>query len=349
MSITRMPINQFMNEVRAAYSRKDGYIMGATGQDPKKWSTGSWWFTQYSGSQKTKALYWREHAARVWDCNGLAEGIYKDFSGVDINTKARYNYSGWCSPKGTGLIPASQRREGAAVFWGNTAATITHVAYLDAPVESNNPTGDWWIIEARGVMYGVVRTKLSSRKPNFWGLMTKYFDYSDTEIDYVEPSLGERILKKGMEGSDVKTMQENLITLGYDCGKWGADGEFGSDTEAALKAFQEAKSLEVDGEYGPLSHAAMLAALDALQPPVQVPVPEIPAEQTPDQTVEVPTGNLMVATGSWNVRTGPGTDYAIAAVVHGGDRLLQAENDGWTPIVYNNEVRWISNKALDKS
>ena len=53
---TKMPIGKFVSEVEAALNRKDGYIMGATGQNPKKWSTGSWWFTQYSGSQRTKAL-----------------------------------------------------------------------------------------------------------------------------------------------------------------------------------------------------------------------------------------------------------------------------------------------------
>lgn len=340
MAIKRMPIGLFVSQLEAALNRKDGYIMGATGQDPKKWSTGSWWFTQYSGSQKTKALYWREHAARVWDCNGLAEGLYKDFSGVDINTKARYNYSGWCGEKGKGMIPAAKRCAGAAVFWGDSASSIHHVAYLYKPVDASKPTGDWYLIEARGVMYGVVMTKLSARKPNFWGIMDKYFDYGDADYVPTEPALGERILKNGMEGGDVKAMQENLIALGYDCGKWGADGEFGPDTGAALKAFQEAEGLEVDGEYGPLSHAAMMAALDALQPPAQV--PEIPAEQP-----EIPAGNLTVADGSWNVRTGPGTDYAIAAVVHGGDRLLQAENDGWTPVVHNGEVRWISDKALE--
>ena len=93
-----MPIGQFVAELEAAYKRKDGYIMGATGQDPKKWAVNSWWYNQYrdgdyTESQYQKALYWRDHAARVWDCNGMAEGIYKDFSGVNINTKARFNYA----------------------------------------------------------------------------------------------------------------------------------------------------------------------------------------------------------------------------------------------------------------
>ena len=190
MAIVRMPVGSFMEGVRAAFERGDGYIMGATGQNPKNWAADSWWFTQYSGSQKDKALYWREHAARVWDCNGLAEGLYKDFSGVSINTRARNNYAEWCGVKGTGMIPAAQRRAGAAVFWGNTAATITHVAYLDAPVDAGNPAGDWYLIEARGVMYGVVRTRLNSRKPGYWGLMDRYFDYGAAAVGPVEYSLG---------------------------------------------------------------------------------------------------------------------------------------------------------------
>ena len=79
------------------------------------------------------------------------------YSGTDINTKARYNYAQWCNPKGKGMIPASYRVPGAAVFWSdNTASNIHHVAYLYKPVVAGKPDGDWYIIEARGVMYGVV-------------------------------------------------------------------------------------------------------------------------------------------------------------------------------------------------
>ncbi len=66
-----------------------------------------------------------------------------------------------------------------------------------------------------------------------------------------------RILKRGMAGEDVKDMQQGLIKAGYSCGSCGADGEFGADTEAALKEFQRDHSLEVDGQYGPLSKAAL--------------------------------------------------------------------------------------------
>lgn len=57
------------------------------------------------------------------------------------------------------MIPVEKRKPGMAVFWGKTAKDITHVAYLIEPVDPKHPEGDWVIIEARGVMYGVVRTK----------------------------------------------------------------------------------------------------------------------------------------------------------------------------------------------
>ena len=67
------------------------------------------------------------------------------------------------------------------------------------------------------------------------------------------------ILRSGSKGSAVKRMQELLIAAGYSCGPYGADGVFGSATRAALLSFQLDHGLEVDGEYGPLSRAALSA------------------------------------------------------------------------------------------
>lgn len=51
-----MPIKVFVEQLNICADRKDGYIMGSLGQDPKKWSVNSWWFTQYtSSSQHAKA------------------------------------------------------------------------------------------------------------------------------------------------------------------------------------------------------------------------------------------------------------------------------------------------------
>ena len=54
-------------------------------------------------------------------------------------------------------------------------------------------------------------------------------------------------LKLGDTGSEVKALQESLIKLGYSCGSYGADGEFGSDTESAVKKYQKEHNLTVNG------------------------------------------------------------------------------------------------------
>lgn len=74
------------------------------------------------------------------------------------------------------------------------------------------------------------------------------------------------LIQKGDEGAEVKQLQENLIKLGYSCGSWGADGDFGNDTEKAVKKFQQDKGLEVDGVVGPLTQAAITKALASLVP-----------------------------------------------------------------------------------
>ncbi len=57
------------------------------------------------------------------------------------------------------------------------------------------------------------------------------------------------LLKNGSRGNEVKKLQENLNKLGFNCGT--ADGIFGVKTEAAVKAFQKAYGLAVDGIAGP--------------------------------------------------------------------------------------------------
>lgn len=59
-----------------------------------------------------------------------------------------------------------------------------------------------------------------------------------------------RVLRRGMTGADVKTLQAALIAYGYSCGAAGADGDFGAGTEAALKKFQTRYSLGADGIAG---------------------------------------------------------------------------------------------------
>lgn len=66
-------------------------------------------------------------------------------------------------------------------------------------------------------------------------------------------------LSKGDTGAAVKKLQEMLIACGYTCGSTGADGQFGKNTQAALKRFQKDAHLTDDGLYGEKSKTALTA------------------------------------------------------------------------------------------
>jgi hypothetical protein len=65
-------------------------------------------------------------------------------------------------------------------------------------------------------------------------------------------------LKPGDTGTEVTTLQNELTALGYSPGK--ADGAYGPATEQAVKNFQTAKGLTVDGIVGPKTLAALQQA-----------------------------------------------------------------------------------------
>ena len=67
-----------------------------------------------------------------------------------------------------------------------------------------------------------------------------------------------KVLRKGAKGSEVKALQTLLIGYGFSCGSYGADGSFGSATDSAVRAYQKAKGLDVDGVVGPATWKSLL-------------------------------------------------------------------------------------------
>lgn len=141
--------------------------------------------------------------------------------------------------------------------------------------------------------------------------------------------LGDRILKNGMEGSDVKELQSYLIQLGYDCGVWGADGDFGDATEQAVLYFQHAHGCIEDGEAGPETLEALYKALgDSDGGPASA------------KYVQIVNGNCYV-------RSAPNTSGRKLGVAHRGDILNyqgQTSTDGWNLVEYKGKNGWVSGK-----
>lgn len=66
-------------------------------------------------------------------------------------------------------------------------------------------------------------------------------------------------LRKGNINDEVKTVQALLIhKFGITCGRYGMDGDFGADTEKAVKSFQLRKHLDQDGVVGKKTWEALL-------------------------------------------------------------------------------------------
>lgn len=148
----------------------------------------------------------------------------------------------------------------------------------------------------------------------------------EVTVDADSYTLGERTLENGMEGTDVKTLQSFLIELDYDCGKWGADGDFGDSTEIAVRKFQDDHDLNADGIYGPKSHEAMLKAINKAT--------------TASDKVEIRGGNCWV-------RTAPNTTGKPLGVVKAGEVLPyggQTASNGWLLVEYSNQNGWVSGR-----
>lgn len=64
-------------------------------------------------------------------------------------------------------------------------------------------------------------------------------------------------LSKGNVGDAVWVLQTLLQAHNISCGPWGADKDFGSDTEKAVRQFQQKQGLTPDGIVGPETGAAL--------------------------------------------------------------------------------------------
>ena len=59
-----------------------------------------------------------------------------------------------------------------------------------------------------------------------------------------------KVLREGSYNDTVKALQRMLYAMGYDLGSNPIDGDFGSKTDAAVRAFQRKHNLDVDGIVG---------------------------------------------------------------------------------------------------
>ena len=210
-----------------------GYIWGTAGE--------TWTAAKQRELEKTtdaERAQGRKYGSKwighvVTDCSGLFSWAFKKLGGTMYHG-SNTMYLKWCTDKGElkkgRRTDGKELKPGTAVFiWDGS--TYSHVGLF---------IGDGKVIEAANTQKGVIESAVTANKWTHWGEL-KGVDYTGS----TKPTL-----KKGSKGEYVTLLQTKLLQKGYDLGKWGADGDFGSQTEKAVKEFQADHGLKADGVVG---------------------------------------------------------------------------------------------------
>lgn len=287
---------------------------------------------------------------------GGGEGVIEAI-GADKTFTSKYGGNG-CPDYGANSMFSYAKKKGCA--WG-TISTLPEVpgVALCASGHIGVYVGNGYAIEERGFNYGCVKTKVSERKWTHW-CQLPFIDYGDApfttkaETTATEYTLGSRSLTKSMKGTDVKTLQELLLQLGYTLPKYGADGDYGKETIAAVTAFQKKVGIKADGVYGTQTHTALMSAVAENDNGTATVDPE---PETPSDTQHTPSEDdapastpqrvrIVCENGSVNVRIGNDTKYSRITAVKDGATFpwVATAQNGWQAIEINGQVGWVSGK-----
>jgi len=240
-----------MKHVLWSQARQDAYIKAYSG-DPLR---------QMSCKVGAK---WNGHI--VTDCSGLFAWWIEQLGGA-IAHGSNSIYDRYCKSKGTlkkgKKSDGTELKPGTAVFTTGSDGRHGHIGLY---------AGNGKVIEARGAQYGVVETSVTDSRWKAWGEL-KMIDYDGADEDPPwdeDKDADYPTIRRGSKGKYVQLLQVKLKDLGYDLGKWGADGDYGEQTEKAVKAFQKDNGLTPDGICGPRTWAKLAEDAPAAEPTYKV-------------------------------------------------------------------------------
>ena len=156
-------------------------------------------------------------------------------------------------------------------------------------------------------------------------------------------------LSRGDHGTAVTAMQRALLAWDATClPKYGADGDFGGETEAALKAFQASEGLTVTGVYDEATRKALTTTGDKPAGPADDGGTD--ASELSDAPVQPVPGTpaKYVRVREIHVRSAPGDGYMSLGTVQPGYRLpyagethRDANGVPWHLVEYDGQNGWL--------
>ena len=323
---TGKQLAEFCEEI---YKHKDHwcYWYGTYGNKctQKKYESKKKQYPDHYGSSRTKG-YMKdiEQGRRCADCVGMIKAFF--WTGGKYDTDPKYGTNHCPDKSANGMISYCKKTGPIKDIPDIPGLVVWKSGHIGVYV------GNGYTVEMKGFDYDCKRNKVKDGPWTKWGMLPdSMITYDDQPTPKPDPEpVGDRDLKNGDEGPDVKQLQMNLIELGYDCGWYGADGEFGDCTEAALEKFQKDQGLKVTGVYDSETRAAMEKALDEQDEPAEQP------------------RYVLIQGGDCYIRSAPNkTNSKKYGVAHRGDKYLyqgQTSDDGWHLIEYKGKNAWVSGK-----
>lgn len=178
-----------------------------------------------------------EKDCRAFDCSGLGMYWLYDLKKIYPSDMTANGMKGKCR-----VLTKAQLKKGDWVFRtyksGSKKGAAYHIGYVVDDALN--------VIEAKGRKYGVIKAPFSSAYWNAYGRPHIFEKEIDGEKE--EDIVFTRVLKKGMTGGDVRELQRLLNSA--NGAVLAMDGDFGSKTQKAVKAYQKLMGLKVDGIAG---------------------------------------------------------------------------------------------------
>ena len=231
-----------------------GYIWGTAGI---KWTAAR----QKNATRDMTVKYgkkWIGHM--VADCSGLFTWAFKQLGGTMYHG-SNTMYKSYCTSKGR--LTNGKRSDGKELKPGTSVYTGTENDHGHVGLY----IGGGKVIEAKGTQSGVIISNVTEKKWTYWGEL-KGVDYGEVKDDpgtgFPETSVWHPTIRRGSKGQDVIDCQTMLHKLGYGLGVQGIDGDYGRNTEKAVKDFQSDHKLTVDGVCGPMTWDALEKAIASL-------------------------------------------------------------------------------------
>lgn len=224
-----------------------GYIYGATGWicTPNRLTQQEKQYPSFAKQMKRYGKKWM--GKPCYDCAQLTRDVARQ-AGISLPSGATSQWRAAGIWKEKDVIDTLPDEAGIFLFTMRDGR-MTHTGVS---------IGNGEEVDARGHAYGVVRRKISETSYTHWARLA--IDYNaPIEAENPVPEPTKPTLRTGSRGEDVRILQENLRQLGFLNDT--ADGIFGTNTNAAVRSFQKAQGLSVDGVVGAGTWAALGAAM----------------------------------------------------------------------------------------